>query len=181
MNYTHLLNESALARLARACEKRGNRRHEPRAINMSEQSMPVKRVRGWPTYARHVSMRLDSTLSSSTGVSRQDDAAQIIAEHIARQLTSCRREREDLPRRSSLSSRLASRLSFLSWRSISWLIRFCSLASSLRQHAMLKSGMVADVEWLPAKRNACRQTGPRRKGRRRKTRRVEGLKPTSEV
>ena len=42
----------------------------------------------------------------------------------------------DLPSSRSLSSRRASRLSRLSWRSISWLILFCSLASSDRQHAM---------------------------------------------
>ena len=41
-----------------------------------------------------------------------------------------------LPSSSSLSSRLASLLSFLSWRSISALIRFCSCCSSERQHAI---------------------------------------------
>ena len=41
-----------------------------------------------------------------------------------------------LPSSSSLSSRLASLLSFLSCRSISALIRFCSCCSSERQHAI---------------------------------------------
>lgn len=41
-----------------------------------------------------------------------------------------------LPSRSNLSSLLASRLSFRSCRSISWLILFCSLASSDMQHSM---------------------------------------------
>lgn len=45
------------------------------------------------------------------------------------------------PKRSSLSSLRASLLSFLSCRSISWLIRFCSIASSLRQHAMMDGWM----------------------------------------
>lgn len=44
---------------------------------------------------------------------------------------------KDLPSRSSLSSLLASRLSFRSCRSISWLILFCSLASSDMQHSMI--------------------------------------------
>lgn len=52
---------------------------------------------------------------------------------------------KDSPSNRSLSSRLASRLSLLSWRSISWLIRFCSLASSDRQHAMIQgSGILLD-------------------------------------
>ena len=42
-----------------------------------------------------------------------------------------------LPNNNNFNSRLASRLSFLNCRSISWLIRFCSLASSLRQQAMV--------------------------------------------
>lgn len=42
-----------------------------------------------------------------------------------------------LPSSNSLSSLLASRLSFRSCRSISALIRFCSCCSSLRQHAMV--------------------------------------------
>lgn len=42
-----------------------------------------------------------------------------------------------LPNRSNFNSRLASRLSLRSWRSISWLIRFCSFNSSVRQHAIL--------------------------------------------
>ena len=41
-----------------------------------------------------------------------------------------------LPSSSSLSSRLASLLSFLSCRSISALMRFCSCCSSERQHAI---------------------------------------------
>ena len=44
------------------------------------------------------------------------------------------------PSRSSLSSLLASRLSLFSCFSISWLMRFCSFASSLRQHAMVQDG-----------------------------------------
>lgn len=44
-----------------------------------------------------------------------------------------------LPRRSNLSSLLASRLSFLSCRSISAFIRFCSFCSSDRQHAILSA------------------------------------------
>lgn len=48
------------------------------------------------------------------------------------------------PKSSSLSSRLASRLSFRSCRSISWLIRFCSLASSDRQHAIAQDGRILD-------------------------------------
>lgn len=48
-----------------------------------------------------------------------------------------------LPSRSSLSSLRASRLSLLSCRSISWLIRFCSLASSDMQHVMFQSVRVA--------------------------------------
>lgn len=47
--------------------------------------------------------------------------------------------KEYLPSRRSLSSLLASRLSLLSCRSISWLILFCSFASSERQHAMIQS------------------------------------------
>ena len=42
-----------------------------------------------------------------------------------------------LPSNNSLSSLRASFLSFLSCFSISWLMRFCSFASSLRQQAML--------------------------------------------
>lgn len=54
------------------------------------------------------------------------------------------------PSSRSLSSRLASRLSLLSCRSISWLIRFCSLASSDRQHAMIQGSgilLVGRREW----------------------------------
>ena len=43
----------------------------------------------------------------------------------------------NLPNKRSLSSLLASRLSFFNCFSISWFIRFCSFASSLRQHAMI--------------------------------------------
>ena len=43
------------------------------------------------------------------------------------------------PSNSSFSSRLASRLSRRSCRSISWLMRFCSFASSDKQHSMLDS------------------------------------------
>ena len=42
-----------------------------------------------------------------------------------------------LPKSRSLSSRRALRLSRCNWRSISWLIRRCSRASSLRQHAIV--------------------------------------------
>lgn len=42
------------------------------------------------------------------------------------------------PKRSSLSSLRASRLSLRSCLSISWLIRFCSLASSDMQHSMVR-------------------------------------------
>merc|ERR1719342_390652 len=42
-----------------------------------------------------------------------------------------------VPRRRSLSSRLASLLSFLNCLSISAFILFCSFCSSLRQHAIL--------------------------------------------
>ena len=44
---------------------------------------------------------------------------------------------QSLPSKSSLSSRLASLLSFLNCLSISALILFCSFCSSLRQHAIL--------------------------------------------
>ena len=47
----------------------------------------------------------------------------------------------DLPNSRSLSSRLASRLSLRSCRSISALIRFCSFCSSDRQHAILDTKM----------------------------------------
>lgn len=50
-----------------------------------------------------------------------------------------------LPRRRSLSSRLASRLSLRNCRSISWLILFCSLASSDRQHAMIHLDRILGV------------------------------------
>lgn len=43
-----------------------------------------------------------------------------------------------IPNKSNFNSLRASRLSLRSWRSISWLIRFCSFASSLRQQAILK-------------------------------------------
>lgn len=46
---------------------------------------------------------------------------------------------EHSPSSSSFSSRLASRLSRRSCRSISWLMRFCSLASSDKQHSILPS------------------------------------------
>lgn len=50
-----------------------------------------------------------------------------------------------LPKSNNLSSRLASRLSLLNCRSISWLIRFCSLASSDRQHAMIHNNKIEPV------------------------------------
>ena len=46
-----------------------------------------------------------------------------------------------LPSNNSLSSRLASRLSFRNCRSISALIRFCSFCSSDRQQAMVTVGL----------------------------------------
>ena len=50
-----------------------------------------------------------------------------------------------IPSKRSLSSRLASRLSFLSWRSISALMRFCSFCSSDKQHAIFKHYNVLGV------------------------------------
>jgi len=50
-----------------------------------------------------------------------------------------------LPKRRSLSSRRASRLSLRSCFSISWLILFCSCASSLMQHAMVPGSHADDV------------------------------------
>lgn len=50
-----------------------------------------------------------------------------------------------VPSSKSLSSRRASRLSFRSCRSISWLILLCSFASSLMQHAI----MIADSSEHP--------------------------------
>lgn len=48
-----------------------------------------------------------------------------------------------LPRRRSLSSRRASRLSLRNCRSISALMRFCSFCSSDKQHAMASSSSPA--------------------------------------
>lgn len=53
-----------------------------------------------------------------------------------RLLLSCWADKRYLPSNRSLSSRRASLLSRRSCRSISWLMRFCSLASSDRQHAI---------------------------------------------
>lgn len=55
---------------------------------------------------------------------------------------------KDLPSNKSLSSRRASLLSRRSCRSISWLIRFCSLASSERQHSILKPVLFAAANFL---------------------------------
>ena len=48
----------------------------------------------------------------------------------------------DLPSNKSFNSRLASLLSRRSCRSISWLMRFCSFASSDKQHSMLDSLLI---------------------------------------
>jgi len=53
-----------------------------------------------------------------------------------------RYEGGDLPSNKSFNSRLASLLSRRSCRSISWLMRFCSFASSDKQHSMLDSLLI---------------------------------------
>ena len=55
-----------------------------------------------------------------------------------------------LPSSSSLSSLLASLLSFLSCRSISALIRFCSCCSSERQHAITAAAIHSRGGWSQA-------------------------------
>ena len=55
----------------------------------------------------------------------------------------CKNAKLSLPNNNNFNSRLASLLSFFNCFSISWLIRFCSLASSLRQHAMTTSQLSA--------------------------------------
>ncbi len=47
----------------------------------------------------------------------------------------------NIPSNSNFNSRRASLLSLRSCFSISWFIRFCSLASSLKQHAMFMSNI----------------------------------------
>ena len=63
----------------------------------------------------------------------------LLSSHLMKSLFS--KANFNLPNNKSLSSRLASRLSLRSCRSISALIRFCSFCSSDRQHAILNKKM----------------------------------------
>lgn len=58
----------------------------------------------------------------------------------------------DPPSKRSFSSRRASLLSLFNCFSISWLMRFCSLASSLRQHAIVVGSRADGAQWNIAPR-----------------------------